>query len=633
MGTTINIDTGGTFTDGYFSRGDRIEWVKVETTPHDFSECLDNCIREGASRLGFDTVQDLLLDTEVFRFSSTIATNAIIQRSGPAIGLLVSPGERETLYGEGPSPLYGPFLRPDLVAEVGEPLDQEEVRTRVRELLVAGARILVVSLRGSEVDAAQERQIKGIVERDYPRHYLGAVPCLIASEVTPRPGAQVRTFTAVVNAYLHPVLVKTLYRADEDLRKGGLPRPLLVVQGSGGVARVAKTRAIETYNSGPIGGVFGSARAAQIREIDRVVTMDIGGTSTDVAVVLGGRVQHEPRPEIGGVPVHTPMMWVEAVGGGGGSIARRDGDGYRVGPDSAGASPGPACYGLGGIQPTVTDAEVVLGHINPDNFLGGRRRLDAERARRALAAIAGDGALGEAGLAVRRALVRTAAGKVQELVEANGGAPDSFVLFAYGGGGGLFAVDVARACGIPRVYCFRSSSVFSAFGIAGMPLGHVYEVAVGNGLPDRLRGLMTRAAVDVRGEGLDPLHLTFILEIDREGGEVESVELGEGWDGMLPGMEGADRLFLRAMVPILESPLRPRPEEAVDPSLAVVGEREVHTPEGPATLPIYERARLKAGHAFEGPGLVEGTDTTIVVPAGASLRMDPYLTAIIEVGR
>jgi len=454
VGSTVNIDTGGTFTDGYFTRGDAAFRVKVDTTPHDLTECLANCVAEGAKLLGYPGVQALLVDTDVFRFSSTIGTNSIIQRTGPRIGLLVSPGAARTLYGEAPSSLFDSLIREDLVAEVADPFDADEVRAAARRLLVGGARILVASLAGSEDDATGEEAIKKLVTTEYPRHYLGAVPCLLASDVTPRAGAGRRTATAVVNAYLHPDMVRSLYKADEDLRRGGYPHPLLIVHASGGVARVAKTRAIETYNSGPVGGVHGTARMARQYGLAHVAAIDVGGTSTDISVVTDGNVAFETDPHVENIPVHSPMVWVEAIGGGGGSIARRTENAYTVGPDSAGAVPGPACYGLGSTRPTVTDAEVVLGHLDPQWFLGGRRRLDPQRARSALEQIAGDDPAEHAAWQVHQTLVAVVGDRVGQELAGREIDPAEATLFAFGGGGGLIAAEVAARCGIPRVLSF-----------------------------------------------------------------------------------------------------------------------------------------------------------------------------------
>ncbi len=629
MTASINIDTGGTFTDGYFTRDQEVARVKVETTPHDFTECLANCVRAGAESLGYPSVQALLLDTDVIRFSSTIGTNSIIQHTGPRIGLLVGPGATARLYGEGESKLYGPFLRRDLVLEVADPHDSEDVRHKIRDLLVGGARIIVVSLEGSEGDASGEEAIKAVVQREYPRHYLGAVPCLLASEVTPRPGAELRTATAVINAYLHPDMVRTLYKADEDLRADGYPHPLLIVHASGGVARVAKTRAIETYSSGPVGGVYGSARLAEHYGLDRVVTMDIGGTSTDVSVVVDGVVPFDAEPRVEGIVVHAPMVRVSAVGGGGGSIARHTHHGYTVGPDSVGASPGPACYGLGGTQPTATDAEVVLGHVDPEWFLGGRRKLDADRARRAIQRITGDDSVEMAAWEVHRALVAVAAAEVKRMLEAAGVEPATTSLFAFGGGGGLYGAEVARECGIPRTYAFVQSSVFSAFGISGMNLSHVYELPLDGDAAGALTSLRERAALDTAGEGFDPEQLSYRLEVDTADGGARHLELNSDWSGAGEVASGGRAARLRATVAIPHASVV-RGAAGGKVEAALKGRRTVHYPEGAHEASVYDRDRLPAGARIEGPALVEAVDATIVVPTGTHFLVDEYGTGIIE---
>lgn len=633
MGATVNIDTGGTFTDGYLTRDGQSTRVKVDTTPHDLTECLAMCLAEGASSLGYPNAQALLLDTDVMRFSSTIGTNSIIQRTGPRVGLLISEDAAETLYGDGESPLYEFFVLRDLVAEVKDPFDVDEVRRHVRRLLVAGARILVVSLQGSEEDPRGEEAIRAVVQDDYPRHYLGAVPCLIASEVTPRPGAAARTATAVINAYLHPDMVKTLYKADEDLRSEGFPHPLLIAHASGGLARVAKTKAIETYNSGPAGGVYGAARFAALYGLQNVVTLDIGGTSTDVALVMAGLVPFDGNPSIGGIAVNTPMVGVGAIGGGGGSIARKKDGEYTVGPDSVGASPGPACYGLGGTQPTACDAELVLGHVDPDWFLGGRRKLDGERARNALAAIAADDTVEEAAAAVRDALVARTVAEVGSAIEQIGTPPSEFTLLAFGGGGGLYAAEVAAAVGVPTVLCPANSSVFSAFGISGMDVGHVYELSLEGDLPSRLAALRERARLDAGGEGLDPDTLTFQLEIEVAAGLLEVVPLQADADflGLQVSVPDDSRAIrFRASSPVVDVPPVPRATGDEDPSQAKKSQRDIYRSGGYVAAGVFDRDLLEPGNVVHGPALIDAVDTTIVVPAHTRFTIDGYGTGIIE---
>ncbi|MGH9035132.1 MAG: hydantoinase/oxoprolinase family protein [Acidimicrobiia bacterium] len=641
MGATVSIDTGGTFTDGYFTRGDQSARVKVDTTPHDVTEGLARCVAQGATALGYPGVQALLLDTDAFRFSSTIGTNSIIQRSGPRVGLMVSAGAAEHLYGDGPSPLYDVFLRRDLVAEISDPHAADEVKAAIRRLLVGGARVLVASLAGSEDDPGGEQAIKKTVYGEYPRHYLGAVPCLVASDVTPRPGAARRTATAVIDAYLYPDMVKALYKADEDLRAQGYPHPLLIVHASGSVARVAKTRAIETYSSGPAGGVYGSARLAHHHKLRAVVTMDIGGTSTDISFIDDARVPSQIQPEVAGIEVHTPRVRVDALGGGGGSIARRAAPGFTVGPDSVGAVPGPACYGLGGTQPTVTDAEVVLGHLDPAWYLGGRRRLDPERARTAIGRMAGDAgdtgmSVEEAAWAVHRALVELASGKVAAIATEAAVPASEIALFAFGGAGGLVAAEVAARSGLGQAYSFVTSAVFSAFGIAGMPLGHIYETAPGPDLAARLAILTDRAALDVAGEGFDPEAISFRVGVDHTGGH-SVLPVDGDWDEVAarvapPAGEELLAVRLQALVSIASAPIVSRPP-GPPAEAARKGRRDIWRPGGRVTAAVYDRELLAPGATLAGPALVEGVDTTIVVPEGFTLSVDEYATAVLEASR
>jgi N-methylhydantoinase A len=629
---TVNIDTGGTFTDGYFTRDELAVRVKVETTPHDFTDCLARCVSDGAAGLGFRSVQAMLLQCAAVRFSSTIGTNALLTRTGPRIGLIVSAGAGDSLYSKGESSLFGFLVRKDLVVEVADPFDEDEVRDRVQALLVAGARILVVSLADSDQDPGPELAIKRVLDTQYPRHYLGAVPCLLASAVTPRPDAELRTATAVLDAYLHAAMVKTLYQADEDLRSQGYARPLLVVHASGGVARVAKTKALETYNSGPVAGLYGAREMARRYGLDSVVSVDIGGTSTDVATILDGRLPFQSSPKVEGIPVLLAMTEVHTIGGGGGSIARRGPDGYRVGPDSAGAAPGPACYGLGGTRPTPTDAEVVLGTIDPGCFLGGRRQLDPERARQAIAQLSGEGEeeVAAGAEAIRRALVAVSAAQVQELIDATGRPAASFTMLAFGGGGGLYAADIAELAGIGRVLLFLHSAVFSAYGVASMEPSHIYEIAADRDLRAQLNDLADRARLDFAGEGFDPGELRFFLDVHRADHRLDTTELaGPAALGELPARSVAARL--RVTAPIVTAEPARIAARAPGAAPARKGTRAVRYRGQETGAAVYDRALLLAGDQIPGPAVVESADTTVAVPPGARLAIDTYGTGLLEV--
>ena len=396
---TIDIDTGGTFTDGVFRLNGRVVTVKVDTTPHDPVKCFMACIEEGARALEMDG-PELLELTDVVRYATTAATNAIVQMKGPKIGLLVSEGARNDLYGvkdDGENGSRAPiwnFLDKSLVAEihaavneqgvVTASVDEESFRTSVEKLLDGGARLLVVAFQGADLNPANELRARELFEAMLPTFYLGRPFMLLSHQVSPSGTDAERLNSAVISGYLHRELVGYLYRCDDAVRRRGYRHPLLVVHSTGGLARVAKTKALNTYNSGPTAGVFGAARIARRYGLARVITMDLGGTSTDVAFIEDGEQRLSFRAEIEKVSVSVPMIDVVGLGGGGGSIVSLEGKHLQVGPESAGAVPGPVCYDLGSSAPTVTDANAVLGLISPDNFLGGRRQLNIDKARQSI---------------------------------------------------------------------------------------------------------------------------------------------------------------------------------------------------------------------------------------------------------
>ena len=626
MGVTVNVDTGGTFTDGYFTQDGRAVRVKVDTTPHDFTECFRDCLSEGARELGYGSLKSMLLETQAMRFSSTIGTNSIIQGSGPRIGLLVSPGAAESLYGSGRSDLYTLFLRPDLVVELEDDADEMAVRRSVSRLLTDGARILVVSLDDSPGLDTREQRIEQIIRKDYPRHYLGAVPCLLSSEVTQRASASVRTSTTVINAYLHGDMVKTLYRADEDVREDGYPHPLLIAHASGGVARVAKTRAIETYNSGPVGGVYAVRRMAERYGLENVLGLDIGGTSTDVSLLVNRRIDIDAEPEINGIRVSVPMVRTEALGSGGGSIARLADGTLTVGPESAGASPGPACYGLGGTLPTATDAEVVLGTVDPDWFLGGRKKLDAQRSRNALASLDSAATAEDLAWRVHQQLVQQVAIEVQQRIHAAGLEGSDVDMFAFGGAAGLFAADIAQAVGLRRVRSFDYSAVFSAFGISGMDIAHLYEIMTGPEVARSLEALIERARLDIAGEGFDSDSVRFEVEIDGPAGRmVYEYQHGGRVLADLADPEARARLRAVASTATADIPVRHSNEQT-----GAIAIRPLYRGGATMQAAVVPRDSMAEGELIGGPAVIESIDTVVVVPPDWQAIIDKFSTVVVS---
>ena len=397
----INIDTGGTFTDGFFTQDSELHAVKVLTTPHDLTVCLMDCIKEGAKNFGL-SLEDLLHNTGVIRYSTTIGTNTIIQGSGSKLGLIVSRGFEKNLYGAelGADAPILTLVSPDMIEGISgsigndgveeTPLDREDLLIRVQSLIERGAQAIVISLKNSYLSPLHEQQVKAWVKEEFPRYYLSAPTLLLSGEISDRPGEALRTHTAVINAYIHRSMARYLYKAEEDLRENYFEKPLLVMHNSGGLARVAKTRALNTYNSGPVAGLVGTNYLRERYGFRNAISTDMGGTSLDIGIIKDGAFNFELEPEVAGIKINMPQVEINAVGAAGGSIARVQNGQVEVGPESAGSLPGPVCFDLGGSLPTVTDADLILGFIDPDFFLGGRMKLNRAKAEAAIKRVIAD---------------------------------------------------------------------------------------------------------------------------------------------------------------------------------------------------------------------------------------------------
>ncbi len=676
MGCTIDIDTGGTFTDGFFVLGERVTSVKVPTTPHDLTVCFLHCIESGAERFGL-SVEDLLYEAEVIRFSSTIGTNAIIQRDGSRIGLLVTAGCEDlapTQSGDGKPPLVAPEMVLGLDEQMGrsgEVLrrpDGHSTLSAAQTLIDRGARCLVVALTHSEFNPENERFVRQAVKQEYPRDYLGSVPVFLSSDISRRSGRAERINAAVLNAYIHGKLARLLYKAGEDLRQRLYRRSLFIVHNNGSVARVAKTRAIQTYHSGPAAGLLGTHLTGRLCGKEDLISADMGGTSFDMGYVHGGGVSHTLRPDVEGFPVNVPMMQIRALGAGGGSIASVAAGQLRVGPRSAGALPGPACFDLGGAEPTVTDADLVLGILDPGYFLGGSMKLNPDRAREVLSEKVADPlglSVEAAALAVKSRIDGEMGAELKRLRDRMGGDRDP-LLVVYGGAGPAHCCHMAEAAGLGRIVVTPFSAVFSAFSSSRMDVGHRYEARVDlplgettdfRPLEEATGAMKRKAGRDMRGEGFaeDEVHLSLELfvrsgeegsearlfadpdffrdpekvrEITLEARQVLTME-GEG-----PGGPTLTMVCLVAEAAVVHYEV---PEVAAAPggverakkgcrSLVLYAEAEAHP------TAVFDRSLLTNGHRIVGPALVESEQTTLLVPRGWRMLVDRYNNALLERG-
>jgi N-methylhydantoinase A/oxoprolinase/acetone carboxylase beta subunit len=590
MTATIDIDTGGTFTDAFVVRNGAFRTVKTLTTPHDLAVCFGEVIERAAQAFGLDT-RGLLRETAVVRYSTTVATNTVVQRTGPRLGLIAGAGG-ERLYSRNGAAdrVFDLFLRDDMVSVVEDDGDGVEATT---ELLERCARGLVCALPG--VDAAAEDAVRSGFERHYPRHCLDAVPLLLSHEIAEDPDDFRRTATALFNAYVHPDVAGYLYRAEDLLRDHDYRRPLLIVRSDGGCSRVAKTIAAHTYNSGPSAGLAGARLIAEHYGIESLVTFDMGGTSLDVAFLRDGETPMRQHGEIEGIEVSIPLPELLVLGAGGGSIAQvQDGE-LRVGPQSAGAKPGPACFGFGGADPTVTDANLLLGILDPRRFLAGTMTLDVERARRAVASLGGDPI--ERAAEIRATLDRTMGERIGAELLRRGLDPARTVLLAYGGAGPMHACGMAQAAGIREIVTVPFAAVFSAFGASSADVEHTYV-----DLPGSEHRLRERALRDMRGEGFKPGEVTVTVEDADEHGE--------------------PRIRVRSRAALEHHSFRRVGAENGLPKPR--GVRQVHWPEGPADTPVYTASRVTPSRRIDGPAIVESDDTTCVVPRGWSYEIDEY---------
>ncbi len=620
----IDIDTGGTMTDGLVSGEGQVVSLKVETTPHDVTIAFVDILEAAREALGLADLRALLEQVEVIRWSSTITSNVLAQRVGPQLGLLVTAGHETDLYNPAAAAtVLGTLVSAQDITGIAPDADEATVRHAIKALLDKGIRRINVSLAGAFPDGSAEERIVEMIGSDYPDHFLGSIPALAGSEVVLRPDDSTRTIASLINAYVHPALATTLYRAEEICREQhGWQGNVLIGHINGGVARIGKTKAFDTIESGPLFGTYACAAAAAEAGDAKVIAIDVGGTTTKVSAVEDGKVVLKSSGELFDIPIQIDMPLLRSIALGGGSVARVTDGAVTLGPDSMGAAPGPACYGLGGRNATLTDAFVVAGFVSPTAFLGGKRTLDVDRAKKALDRHVG-GPLGVDAESAATAVVEAAWDAVAQLArdaaEEAGWQPSECTIYAYGGNGPLFVTAVAERLGATTARFFRFGSVYSAYGSAISDVVHVYESAVVSGTPlqqvaDRLG---SEARRDLRGEGFDPTYASLDWEVRSQSGAMNGVQ--EEPTGLLATLVGDPtllRLTARYPLPRLQQPALNKAGSAVP-----VGSR----PSGYGSdgqLATYEAAGL-VDSDLAGPLLVDGGSYTWLVTEGWSLSTDP----------
>ena len=676
----IGIDVGGTFTDlvAVDDQG-RVVLAKAASTPSDPSLG----VMQGLALLAADLDKDLgaLLDeTERIVHGTTVATNALLERKGAKVGLLTTEGHRDIIeMREGlkderynlrmppPPPLVPRALRIgvrerlrfDGTVEI--PLSRASLAAGIRKLRQADVDAVAVCYLHAYRDPSHELATSQYVETRLPKAYIS-----LSSEVLPQIKEYERVCTTVVNAYVGPTLSRYLSHLADRLQIAGYRRDVLIMQSHGGVAPLsdAARLAAGAILSGPAGGIAGSRYCSRLLGEENLISFDMGGTSTDIAVLERGEPVLTGDKSVGGLKVALPSLDIHTLGAGGGSIAHADLGGIlHVGPESAGADPGPACYGKGGTAPTVTDANLVLGYLDPGNFLGGRRQLDTGAAVAAVEGIASQ--LGLTATAAAEGIHRVVNANMAEgirLVSARRGVdPRRFALLAFGGAAGLHITDVARQLEIPRVVVPRVAAVLSAWGMLATDLRyelvrtHVGEVhKVGSEELRRLFAVMeangrtrlatafsgsigVRRAADMRyGEQI------FEITVPLDGVDIDAPDLIEQ---VIERFHHRHEELYTYSAPDQEVVL-------VNARLAVVGElpllpaepilnvRERSAPHGSRRVylgtwldvPVYALDTIQPGDEVAGPAIFESATTTVLVRRGDRVLITPHGWLDIQVG-
>jgi N-methylhydantoinase A len=635
MGILVNIDNGGTFTDVCVTDGDRVVHAKTATTPHDLNRCFVDGLRSVSERLyGEEDLVRLLRETDHLRYSTTSGTNAVVERKGTPVALLVDSGSEEDVYGITGSvdldlwQAMVPHRPVGIEVEADGSIDLAAFTTAINAIVATNADRIVIALRRADA----ERAIKNLLLERYPRHLLGAIPFTLSHDLVQDPDDARRTLTAVLNSYLHPGMEHFLYGAEKACRTNGLVRPLLIFRNDGDSARVAKTTAVKTWGSGPRGGLEGLLAYASLYNCDVVVGMDVGGTTTDLSIVIEKELRVRAHGRISSARISLPIPDLSSVGLAGSSVVAVIHNEIRIGPRSVGAAPGPACFARGGADATVTDALLLAGVLDADRYLGGDLKLDLTRAERALATHVGE-PLGltasAAAIAVLRAFQDKEGAAVREMITGAGRDPAEATLVAFGGAGPVLASGIARAAGVPRVIVPHLSAVFSAFGIGFSGLAHEYSAPLDNGNTDAVRdGLLSRARRDMFGEGVAPEECTFETRIRTVAdGTIRDSVWGEG------SRPDGDSVVVRASHPLPTFHLVTDSSAGTD-SAAPSGTRRINFGgDGNTDVPLYDADKLAPGEAADGPALIAGDYLTCLIEPGWRFRVSSNYDLILEAQR
>ena len=684
----LGVDVGGTHTDLVLldTTTGAVMVEKVSSTPK--NPALG--VLEGVARIAARGIAPSSI--AFFAHGTTITTNALLEMRGAKVGLLITEGFRavqeiQTQARDGnlfdyfhakPAAIAPQSLtreipeRSDYTGAVLRPLDHEAVRSAARELAREGVESFAVCYLFAFMNPAHEQETRAIIEMECPNAYVS-----LSSEVLPRIREWPRMSTTLVNAYLEPVLVDYIAHLNLGLDRAGLAGgQRFLMQSNGGVmpftAAIAGSRTVQTLFSGPAAGAQASAYLAQADARTGLVTLDMGGTSADIAFIEGGAPLEVTEGTIARRQVDVPALDMTTISAGGGSIAWVGGGFLNVGPQSAGADPGPACYGRGGTRPTVTDADLVCGYLNPDYYLGGAQGLDIRAARTALARHVAEPLKMEllaAAAGIQRIVDLRMADEIRVFAAKRGVDLAAFTLLPFGGAGAVHAAAVADELGMRRILVPPRPGAFSALGLLCTDVVHDYVRSALAPLvelaPEHAEAafaeLEEKAREELKAEGMNAAQARFTRELDLrytgQGYELRTPLEGL-FDTHLTAASLADvrtrfderhaqihghaarergvelvsyRLRVRVAVPKYKPVAEAPPPSPRGIEGAIKGRRRIHLPEGDSAHAIlYERDQLEIGALVSGPAIVEQLDATTVIPPGWSGSVDGFRNLILR---
>jgi N-methylhydantoinase A len=686
MAYLVGIDIGGTFTDcAIVDGGGKLLTTKVPSTPADFSRGMMDALDAGAQALGLG-LDDFCRDIAFLSHGTTVGTNTIIQKKGARVGLITTKGHEDAIHimrgsrGYGgrdirkvvhfpetskPAPIVPKRLirgiseRVDCFGEVVVSLNQEEAEKAIRELLAEGVQAIAICFLWSFRNSKHELKVKELVQRLAPELF---VTCSV--DIAPKWGEYERVTATALNAYLGPVMSGYLKNLDSTLSGLGYAHGLQIAQCGGGTVPVERAgeAPLLTLDSGPVSGVTASMFLGAAMGERNIITTDMGGTSFDVSIIHDGKPAYCFISNTDQYEYFLPKVDLQAIGAGGGSLVRvhPETGTMTVGPDSAGAFPGPVCYSRGGKLPTVTDAQLVLGYLDPENFAGGRMKLDHEAAVQAI------GALGkrigmtaaECAAGICRIVELQMADVIRKVTVEKGFDPRDFVLFAFGGAGPAHAGVFAAELGVKKIIVpqRKAASTWCAFGAAAADVLHIFEHTEIMATPvpakrinDNLEALEKKASQLMKSEGIAASRQRFEFSLDvRHKGQINEVELLLPFERLPaiyePGLRtlftgryeklyGRGSALAGAQLEIVVCRLRaraltPRPKlnkaRNQTPSIpreAVRKPRRIYW-SGLKKTPVYDGEKLAVGNSIKGPAIVETSDTAVVVHPGRTLKVD-----------